>query len=115
MSNYPQSDTTVSHYPSLLPSFKGNSGVVNGTQNGLTYNFVRAFPIAVASMPVSYDASQLLKCTVSMAYTRYFIDSGKSGQISDLFNPLAQAAGAGIGAYAAYNLLSNPAAQTTVK
>ena len=30
-------------------------------------------------------------------------------------NPLAQAAGAGIGAYAAYNLLSNPAAQTTVK
>ena len=57
-------------------SFKGNSGVVNGTQNGLTYNFVRAFPIAVASMPVSYDASSLLKCTVSMSYIRYYITNG---------------------------------------
>ena len=57
-------------------SFKGNSGVVNGTQNGLTYNFVRAFPIAVASMPVSYDASSLLKCTVSMTYIRYYITNG---------------------------------------
>ena len=47
-------------------SFKGNNGIVNGTQGGLTYNFVRAFPIAVASMPVSYDASSLLKCTVSI-------------------------------------------------
>ena len=32
-------------------SFRGNNGIVNGTQGGLTYNFVRAFPIAVASMP----------------------------------------------------------------
>ena len=47
-------------------SFKGNNGVVNPTANGLTYHFVRAFPIAVASMPISYDASSLLKCTVSM-------------------------------------------------
>ena len=54
-------------------SFKGNNGIVNGTQRGLTYNFVRAFPIAVASMPVSYDASSLLKCTVSMTYIRYYI------------------------------------------
>ena len=43
-------------------------------------------------MPVSYDQSSLLKCTVSMAYSRYFIDSGKSGQIVDLFNPIALAA-----------------------
>ena len=57
-------------------SFKGNSGIVNGTQRGLTYNFVRAFPIAVASMPVSYDASSLLKCTVSMTYIRYYITNG---------------------------------------
>ena len=63
-------------------SFKGNSGVVNGTQNGLTYNFVRAFPIAVASMPVSYDASSLLKCTVSMTYIRYYITDGV-GDVSD--------------------------------
>jgi len=63
-------------------SFKGNGGVVNGTQNGLTYNFVRSFPIAVASMPVSYDASSLLKCTVSMTYIRYFITDGV-GDVSD--------------------------------
>ncbi len=54
-------------------SFKGNNGVVNPTSNGLTYNFVRTFPIAVASMPISYEASSLLKCTVSMSYIRYFI------------------------------------------
>ena len=55
-------------------SFKGNSGVINGTGNGITYNFVRVFPIAVASMPVSYDASSLLKCTVSLSYVRYFLE-----------------------------------------
>jgi len=63
-------------------SFKGNSGVVNGTQNGLTYNFVRSYPINVASMPVSYDASSLLKCTVSMTYIRYYITDGV-GDVSD--------------------------------
>jgi len=63
-------------------SFKGNNGIVNGTQRGLTYNFVRAFPIAVASMPVSYDASSLLKCTVSMSYIRYYTENGV-GDVSD--------------------------------
>ena len=44
----------------------------------LTYKFVNAFPVAITSMPVSYDASSLLKCTVSMNYTRYFIGPGDS-------------------------------------
>ena len=57
-------------------SFRGNNGIVNGSQKGLTYNFVRAFPIAVASMPISYEASSLLKCTVSMTYIRYTISDG---------------------------------------
>ena len=43
----------------------------------LTYNFVNAFPIAITSMPVSYDASSLLKCTVSFSYIRYYIESLK--------------------------------------
>ena len=34
--------------------------------NPLTYEFVRSFPLAISSMPVSYDGSSLLKCTVSM-------------------------------------------------
>ena len=63
-------------------SFKGTGGVVNGTQRGITYNFVNSFPIAVASMPVSYDASSLLKCTVSMSYIRYYI-TDRVGDVSN--------------------------------
>lgn len=37
----------------------------------LEYEFIRTYPISIQSMPVSYDASNLLKCTVSMSYIRY--------------------------------------------
>lgn len=40
---------------------------------GLEYNFVSAFPLSMTSMPVSYQSSQLLKCTVSFSYQRYVI------------------------------------------
>jgi len=43
------------------------------TGSTLIYNFVNAFPISVFSMPVSYESSSLLKCTVSFSYIRYFI------------------------------------------
>ncbi len=43
--------------------------------NTLIYNFVNSYPIAVTSMPVSYEASSLLKCTVSFSYIRYYIES----------------------------------------
>ena len=42
-------------------------------QNILEYAFVNSFPLAINSMPVSYDTSSLLKCTVSMSYIRYYI------------------------------------------
>ena len=42
-------------------------------QNILEYEFVRVFPLAINSMPVSYDTSSLLKCTVSMSYIRYVV------------------------------------------
>jgi len=45
--------------------------------NKLVYNFVNSYPIAITSMPVSYDASSLLKCTVSFSYIRYYIESLK--------------------------------------
>ena len=52
----------------------------------LRYNFVKAFPISINSMPVSYDSSQLLKCTVSFTYSRYWIEGlnlqGKTGEPS---------------------------------
>ncbi len=39
----------------------------------LEYKFVNAYPFAINSMPVSYDTSSLLKCTVSMSYIRYYV------------------------------------------
>ena len=47
------------------------------THNGATliYNFVNAYPISITSMPVSYDTSSLLKCTVSFSYIRYYVES----------------------------------------
>ena len=41
--------------------------------NLLEYEFVNAFPLAINSMPVSYDTSSLLKCTVSLSYVRYVL------------------------------------------
>jgi hypothetical protein len=37
----------------------------------IVYTFHNAFPLQVQSMPVSYESSQLLKCTVSFSYDRY--------------------------------------------
>lgn len=48
----------------------------NSSDSGkaLTYKFINAYPISINSMPVSYDSSQLLKCTVSFTYSRYIIN-----------------------------------------
>jgi hypothetical protein len=53
---------------SMMAGAKGSTG------KALTYKFVKAFPISISSMPVSYDSSSLLKCTVSMTYMRYYIE-----------------------------------------
>ena len=78
-------------------SYKGNLEITKFEKNmysarrarPLTYAFVNCFPLSIASMPVSYDASDLLKCTVSFAYSRYFMESGKSG-LAEFMDPLAQ-------------------------
>jgi len=44
----------------------------------LTYKFINAYPISINSMPVSYDSSQLLKCTVSFTYSRYVVSRNAS-------------------------------------
>lgn len=41
----------------------------------LEYTFIGAYPISINSMPISYDSSQLLKCTVSFSYIRYFAEN----------------------------------------
>ena len=37
----------------------------------MSYQFIGAFPISIAATPVSYDQSDILKCTVSFSYMRY--------------------------------------------
>ena len=78
----------------------------------LTYTFLKAYPISISSMPISYDSSSLLKCTVSFSYTRYFVEdlngsppptNDKNPQAS-LNNPLEQAEFN----LNAYQTLSNP-------
>ena len=39
----------------------------------LQYRFFKSFPLSVVTMPVNYNASQLLKCTVNFSYSRYII------------------------------------------
>ena len=58
---------------------KNNSSYQGPT---LEYKFIRAFPISINSMPVSYDSSSLLKCTVSMSYIRYVLIQGSSAASS---------------------------------
>jgi hypothetical protein len=53
----------------------GKDKETNGPHTGakLSYEFINAFPISINSMPVSYDSSQLLKCTVAFSYDRYLM------------------------------------------
>lgn len=57
--------------------------------NYLEYVFVRAYPIAITSMPVSYNASELLKCTVSFTYNRYVLRSRTNRLQSEPSQPTA--------------------------
>jgi len=43
----------------------------------LQYRFLNAYPISINSMPLSYENSQLLKCTVSFTFTRYLMEYEK--------------------------------------
>jgi hypothetical protein len=40
-------------------------------RSSMTYQFIGAFPINIVSIPVSYEASSILKCTASFSYMRY--------------------------------------------
>lgn len=40
----------------------------------LSYKLLKAYPVAINSMPVSYESSDLLRCTVSFTYTRYTVE-----------------------------------------
>ena len=43
----------------------------NPVDRELTYEFIRTYPTAINSMPLSYGDAEVLKCTVTYSYIRY--------------------------------------------
>lgn len=75
--------TKFERNPEKVKTGFGKDNSINGG-NAITlleYSFFNAYPISISSMPVSYDSSSLLKCTVSFTYDRYVSKNiaGKSG------------------------------------
>lgn len=70
--NYPKNYKSAAIY---ITKFERDYGVPKSKNLSMTYAFINAFPISINSMPVSYDASSLLKCTVSFAYDRYIANN----------------------------------------
>ena len=90
------------HYKMRFPNmYKGGLEVTKFEKNTyapgavpvkpLTYTFINAYPISIASMPVSYDSSSLLKCTVSFTYSRYSSKPRSANASDPVMNPLGQA------------------------
>ena len=50
----------------------------------LEYTFVQAFPRDITAMPVSYEESSVLKCSVSFSFIRYLVDK-KNDNVLTLF------------------------------
>ena len=71
--NYP--DNYVATGLSITKFERSSLSDVKGRRGGrLNYEFIRSYPISISSMPISYESSSLLKCTVSMTYIRYILD-----------------------------------------
>ena len=47
------------------------------TGKNLEYKFLNAYPISINIMPLTYDASQVLICTVNFNFSRYIVNSAK--------------------------------------
>ena len=60
----------------------------------LEYEFVRSYPRSITSIPVMYDASQLLKVSVQMTYVRYVVHkyagSGPGARFGNPSSPFDQ-------------------------
>ena len=78
--NYPDGDKGYTATGLTITKFERDIDPSGHRPNSLTYEFIKSYPISVSSMPVSYDTSGLLKCTVSMTYLRYVV--AQTGQFS---------------------------------
>tara|TARA_R100001443_G_scaffold76324_1_gene83770 strand:+ start:35 stop:760 length:726 start_codon:yes stop_codon:yes gene_type:complete len=48
------------------------------SRSTLDYTFIRAFPLSLTAIPVSYEASDVLKCNVSFNFIRYIMEPNTS-------------------------------------
>lgn len=83
--NYPSITNSLSSYSRVNypKNYKSPSGLYivkferdylkYGTGSPIQYQFFNAYPTSITSMPISYEQSQLLKCTVTFTYTRYMV------------------------------------------
>lgn len=121
--SYPKDYKTTVYIRKFERTAKANTGkdkggslqapVVNGSYTGqsLLYEFINAFPISVNSMPVSYDSSQLLKCTVAFSYDRYIMNN--VSKLSTTLDDSGQSPATGVPnptdvSYTGANLTQNP-------
>ena len=78
-------------FSEIAPTHKRR--IRQGSGASIEYTFVRGWPRSITSMPVSYEGSQLLKCSVQMTYVRYVVHSYTPGPAAapTPVSPLAQA------------------------
>lgn len=57
----------------IIQKFEKNFGSISNEAKPtpLKYEFFNAFPLNLNSMPVSYDGSEILKCSVDFAFSKY--------------------------------------------
>ena len=59
-----------------------------GYSNTIQYQFLKAFPKNVTSVPVSYGQSEFLKVTVEIAYDRYIVNKeAQKAETKPGYNP----------------------------
>ena len=76
--NYPNSYMTNVYISKFEKDVSPDNKIFNdGDKYSMTYTFVQAFPLNIISTPVSYQQSDVLRVTVSMAYQRYVREKKK--------------------------------------
>ena len=64
------------HFSRDFSKTRGGSRTTSRTV--LDYTFVNAFPLSLTATPVSYEGSQVLKCSVSFNFIRYVMEKSTS-------------------------------------
>ena len=64
--------------------FSTTMGSTTTSRTVLDYTFVNAFPLSLTAIPVSYDGSEVLKCSASFNFIRYVMEKSKSRVGSNL-------------------------------